>query len=94
MLSLLFAICMIWFVGKFFVFGLRASWGIMKLLLTVIFFPLILIGMVIRLLVLMATVSFFLLLAGATVLIRAAWVRAATTGRVHSVRRSPTALVA
>ena len=47
MLSLLFAICMIWFVGKFFVFGLRASLGIMKLLLTVIFFPLILIGMVI-----------------------------------------------
>ena len=25
MLSLLFAICMIWFVGKFFVFGLRAA---------------------------------------------------------------------
>ncbi|WP_243867630.1 hypothetical protein [Faecalicatena fissicatena] len=47
MLSLLFAICMIWFVGKFFVFGLRASWGIMKLLCTVIFFPVILIGMVI-----------------------------------------------
>jgi|GEM_PF-214535 len=47
MLSLLFTICMIWFVGKFFVFGLRASWGIMKLLCTVIFFPVILIGMVI-----------------------------------------------
>ena len=27
MLSLLFTICMIWFVGKFFVFGLRASWN-------------------------------------------------------------------
>ena len=47
MLSLLFAICIIWFVGKFFIFGLRASWGIMKLLCTVIFFPVILIGMVI-----------------------------------------------
>ncbi len=47
MLSLLFAICMIWFVGKFFIFGLKASWGIMKLLCTVIFFPVILIGMVI-----------------------------------------------
>ena len=46
MLSLLFAICMIWFVGKFFIFGLKASWGIMKLLCTVIFFPVILIGMV------------------------------------------------
>ena len=47
MLSLLFTICMIWFVGKFFVLGLRASWGIMKLLCTVIFFPVILIGMVV-----------------------------------------------
>ena len=46
MLSLLFAICMIWFIGKFFIFGLKASWGIMKLLCTVIFFPVILIGMV------------------------------------------------
>ena len=47
MLSLLFTICMIWFIGKFFVFGLRASWGIMKLLCTVVFFPVILIGMVV-----------------------------------------------
>ena len=46
MLSLLFTICMIWFVGKLFVFGLKASWGIMKLLCTVIFFSVILIGMV------------------------------------------------
>ena len=46
MLSLLFVICIIWFVGKFFIFGLKASWGIMKLLCTVIFFPVILIGMV------------------------------------------------
>ena len=47
MLSLLFTICMIWFVGKLFAFGLKASWGIMKLLCTVIFFPVILIGMVV-----------------------------------------------
>ena len=46
MVSLLFTMCMIWFVGKLFVFGLKASWGIMKLLCTVIFFPVILIGMV------------------------------------------------
>ena len=46
MLSILFAICMIWFIGKFFVFGLKASWGIMKLLCVVVFFPVILIGMV------------------------------------------------
>ena len=32
---------------KIFIFGLKASWGIMKLLCTVIFFPVILIGMVI-----------------------------------------------
>ena len=47
MLSLLFAICMIWFIGKFFIFGVRASWVILKLLCTVVFFPVILIGMVV-----------------------------------------------
>lgn len=45
MLSVLFVICLIWFIGKFFIFGLKASWGIMKLLCTVVFFPVILIGM-------------------------------------------------
>ena len=44
---LLFAICMIWFIGKFFIFGVKASWGILKLLCTVVFFPVILIGMVV-----------------------------------------------
>ncbi len=39
MLSLLFTICMIWFIGKFFIFGVKASWGILKLLCTVVFFP-------------------------------------------------------
>ena len=47
MLTLLFTICMIWFIGKFFIFGLKASWGILKLLCTVVFFPVILIGMVV-----------------------------------------------
>ena len=47
MLSLLFAICMIWFIGKFFMFGIKVSWGIMKLLCTVVAFPVIVIGMVI-----------------------------------------------
>ena len=47
MLSLLFVICMIWFIGKFFMFGIKVSWGIMKLLCTVVVFPVILIGMVI-----------------------------------------------
>lgn len=47
MLTILFTICMIWFIGKFFIFGLKASWGILKLLCTVVFFPVILIGMVV-----------------------------------------------
>ena len=47
MLSLLFTICMIWIIGKLFIFGVKAAWGISKLLLTVVFLPLILIGMVI-----------------------------------------------
>ena len=37
MLSLLFAFCMIWFIGKFLIFGVKASWGI----------PVILIGLVV-----------------------------------------------
>ena len=47
MLTVLFTICMIWFVGKFFIFGLKVSWGIMKLLCMIIFFPVILIGMIV-----------------------------------------------
>ena len=47
MLSLLFTICMIWIFGKLFIFGVKGAWGISKLLLTVVFLPLILIGMVI-----------------------------------------------
>ena len=47
MLSILFTICMLWFIVKFFIFGLKASWGFMKLFCTVIFFPVILIGMVV-----------------------------------------------
>lgn len=47
MLSILFTICLFWFIGKFFIFGIRASWGILKLLCTVVFFPVILIGMVV-----------------------------------------------
>lgn len=47
MLSILFAICMIWFICKLLTFGIKASWGILKLLCTVVFFPVILIGMVV-----------------------------------------------
>lgn len=46
MFTLLFLICMLGIFGKLLVFGLRATWGVSKLLLTVVFFPVILIGMV------------------------------------------------
>ena len=46
MFTLLFLICMLGIFGKLLVFGLRAAWGVSKLLLTVVFFPVILIGMV------------------------------------------------
>ena len=45
MLSLLFTICMFWVFGKLLWFGIKATWGISKILLTVVFFPLILVGM-------------------------------------------------
>ena len=47
MLSLLFTICMIWIFGKILFFGMRAAWGISKLLVTVVLLPLVLIGMVV-----------------------------------------------
>lgn len=45
MLSLLFTICMFWVFGKLLWFGIKAAWGISKILLMVVFFPLILVGM-------------------------------------------------
>lgn len=45
MLSLLFAICMIWIFGKLFFFGLKATWGITKFLVTIVLLPLVLIIM-------------------------------------------------
>lgn len=47
MLTLLFLVCMIWVFGKLFFFGIKAAWGISKFLLTIVLFPLILIGMVV-----------------------------------------------
>lgn len=46
MFTLLFLICMLGIFGKLLVFGLRAAWGVSKLLLIVVFFPMILSGMV------------------------------------------------
>lgn len=47
MLELLFALCMLWVLWKIFVFGIKAAWGISKFVITLILFPLILIGAVI-----------------------------------------------
>ena len=47
MLSLLFGICIIWFSIKLLIFGVKASWGILKFLCTVVLFPVILILMVV-----------------------------------------------
>lgn len=47
MLSLLFAICMIWVFGKLLFFEIKAAWGISKFLVTIVLLPLILIGMVV-----------------------------------------------
>lgn len=47
MLSLLFVICMFGVFGKLFFFGLRAAWGISKFVLTIVFLPLILVGLVV-----------------------------------------------
>ncbi len=47
MLSLLFAICMIWVFGKLFIFGIKAAWGISKFIVTVVLLPLALIGLVV-----------------------------------------------
>ena len=47
MLSLLFAICMIWVFGKLLQFGIKAAWGISKFIVTIVLLPLVLIGMVV-----------------------------------------------
>lgn len=47
MLELLFAVLMITVFGKLFIFGVKATWGITKILVTVVFLPLILIGLVV-----------------------------------------------
>ena len=47
MLTLLFMIVMIGVIGKIIGFAFRMSWGLLKILFTIAFWPLILIGMVI-----------------------------------------------
>jgi hypothetical protein len=47
MITLAFVFMMIWVFGKLTWFAIRASWGLMKVMFTLVFFPLVLIGMVI-----------------------------------------------
>ena len=46
MLELLFFILPFGIFGKLFFFGMRAAWSISKLLITIVFLPVILLGMV------------------------------------------------
>ena len=46
MLELLFFIFLFGIFGKLFFFGMRAAWSISKLLITIVFLPVILLGMV------------------------------------------------
>ena len=47
MLTILFLIFLFGIFGKLFFFGLKAAWGLSKFVLMVVFFPVILIGMLI-----------------------------------------------
>ena len=46
MFTILFLICLLWIFGKMFFFGIKPTWGIAKILLTVVLIPIVLIGMV------------------------------------------------
>ena len=47
MFYFLFMILMFFVFGKLFFFGIRAAWGISKFVLMVVFFPVILLGMLV-----------------------------------------------
>ena len=47
MLTILFLIFLFGILGKLFFFGIRAAWGISKFVLMVVFFPVILLGMLV-----------------------------------------------
>ena len=46
MLEILFMMAMFYVFGKLFIFGLRAAWGLTKFIVTIVFLPIFLIGMV------------------------------------------------
>ena len=46
MLELIFAICMLWVFGNMLIFGIKAAWGIAKIFWSIIFLPVVLVGLV------------------------------------------------
>lgn len=46
MLEILFAVCMLWVFGKMLIFGIKAAWGIAKIFWSIIFLPVVLVGLV------------------------------------------------
>ena len=70
MLTALFVILMLVVFGKLLVFAIKASWGVIKILFTIIFLPLILIGLVIAgltsvalpILLVIGVISFYMLI--------------------------------
>lgn len=47
LISLLFGILMLVILGKLLVFAIKASWGLVKILFTIVFLPLILLGLIV-----------------------------------------------
>ncbi|MBR1703437.1 MAG: hypothetical protein IJ716_16060 [Lachnospiraceae bacterium] len=45
MLMIIFTLALIWVTFKFVIFGLKAAWGIAKLVCTILLLPLVLIGL-------------------------------------------------
>ena len=70
MLSLLFTVLMLVVFGKLFVFSVKASWGVAKILLTVVFLPINLVVMAV--VGLMSLALPVLLIVGICTFIRAA----------------------
>lgn len=68
MLTLIFTILLFGVFGKLFVFGLKAAWSLSKLLVTVVFLPLMLLGLLLRGFVYLAIIG--LIVAGITTLVK------------------------
>ncbi len=68
MFTILFTILTLIVFGKLLIFAVRASWGLARILVTVLFLPLVLIGLVVAGLVYLAVP--ILLIAGVVSLVR------------------------